>query len=1375
MLITHAHVDHMDLLPQLARNFRIGSIRINALQADRPDFADILKEVRDAHRALLTDEARSVGERLEGERRAWEAADRGDPLTRGRRWGEHRDTEMRKALDAIPDIMLERIAPGVRGRLAITSLPIDPAMLAPPESTRAVPAEALVPGVRAPAVVDPGFADELDERAGRGPTDKTLDRFSSSWLIDVRGRARFIVMPDLRGEDMRRLLQDFRKQMSELGMEARFQVWDVSHHMQIGWSGGGKAGAAPASSVRATQLGNITRFLHRFRAGTPAAPGTDIVVVSAYEGFKPGRSYVDPANVFILKSLGFHVFLATAGADVQVLRVLTSQGKEVTGVVGAARGGTPPQRELLRTTEAALAELRDGIRIQRQVLKRLKPGAADQAARTTAQTELDRLTRLNGELDALRLRYLDAVHQDMAHSTRSSGGGPASGTPPTPPPALEPEAGRALIERLRSAGMDRPVPTSGDPRFSEAALAIIRPDLLDATAAKDTPTGRALELAAARSRIREIESRSPTSVDPVKQRAELLSELHRYRIALEEQIRQMPQGPGATGSSRQVLDDELRTARQRIRELTPGDTIVGVKQRMPVTGAMVETKVLSAERLKPTEPGVTADPAAPKPGVGQRAGSFIEGASGRGFGALMVYQTITGEGDVLSRAAAGKAGAAEVAATTAHNALGITLGLKMLRGVPVPGGAFVVLSILEVAEAASREYASPDQRNTEIAYAVLRGGVNLGLMAAGGFLMGVIPPPFGILAGLGVMMLGDVILDALGAHDWVERMMSFQPRQVTQVEQDLRDLLKEYDLLVGAMSLHERSLESLKSVGATEPMRAKVASSELADEQLLKAYPLEKKILSHFADAYDRAQTAFAGLQELDLMRTHFYEQLTLVHKNDDELPAFNYAREVLLSRYRDNAGYLRQDWLNRDLYGMSEDQRFLAQNKEITPVRDLARQTFEKIERDLSMSGMKPGDVPGMEQWDKIDGKLDELNGRMMQSYFAKKDSNIPYDDYTDMLSEAQRMVANAHYRVDPSAGGYRTQPLLERTHPAYQTYMDYLEPRERRLWWTQHRMGDMIAGRTPYPRGIGELATTWEQRESPPDAKGAMDVSTNLRGVDRALASYDVRIEQAPKPPEELRQAIFLNSADAKTRYGDYVDDHDDYKRALLVIELTQTVLAGLMDHARRAIDPTSSIDLNVVSVDPDKEKLRQRMVRFRQLFRHRYDELGLLFPSETADLAAKVRQGEQDILRAQLKVPVAAPELTAEEQHAAQEKRIKEAAPRLGTTADRLERIPQLRLSLPPAHVTGISRLTEPIEGFHHAQAAVDTEATRSRNALVGEVREGKREIVMYGRYGVAYPTRVVIALNAAAIQALGTTDEVTLRTERLAPVTLDEVKP
>lgn len=1375
VLITHAHADHMNLLPELAERFQIRAIRVNDLQADRADFQTLMEEVRAANDRRILAETNRVRAEVEAGRAAWEAADKGDPLDRASRFEKLREDRVAEARSRMSDIQLERLVPGVRGRLTITSRPIG---ATGPVRLQTVPAETLAPGVRAPAVLDPQFTfvDELGQRTPL--TAANLDKLSSAWVVDVKGQTRFLVMPDIRGQDFADILHGFRRATAALNMEARFQVWDVSHHMQIGWSDPKGVEARPGVSVRATQLGHITRFLNTFRAGSASRPGTDVVVVSAYEGFPKGqsgataRSYVDPANVFILRSLGFEVFLATSGQDVQVLEVLTSQGRKVTGVVGAERGGGRPAKQLLRTTEAALAELRDQARLARNELRRMRTEPPDSPRRAEAQSRIDRANRLVGELEQLKHDYLQGVHDELSRSPRKPTGTAADRSPVAPEPgAPEPAAAqaRALEARLQAEGLNRPVPTTGSPRFTEAALAIVRPGALNPNAAPGTPEARAYELFQIRERIRGLEQRRATATEAAQVRGELLAELHRYRIALEAQVR----APESTGSSRAVLDDMLRSTRERIKALTPGAETPGIKQRIPGTGALVDTKVLSSQRLAPSEQvPVGGEVPAARPSLGERSGKVIEGAASRGFGALMVYQTITAESDVLARAGAGQASAAEVAATTARSALGVTVGYRMLRGLPVSNGVFVVLSLLEVAEAASKDYASGDQRRTEIAYAALRGGVNLGLMYVGGVLMATVPPPLGVLAGLGVMLLGDTILDALGAHDWIEQLMSFQPRAVTKVEQQMRGLIAEYEVIVGAIELAERSDVSLRQVGAPDPAATRAAANLVADQHRLRALPLEQRILGAFADAYERAQGAYAGLAELDEMRRKFYQLMQRAHPNDEEITAFRRVRQMMLGALG-GSGMLDSPSFGIVKAMLPADQRQYLE-EEPAPVRTQAREAFEEIEKKLSLAQVSQDAVKAMEQWRDIDDKLDLISAYIHHAYFGV---NIDFADFSEADDHARKMLSNARYRIEPPPGSYRTTPLLPKTAPGYNTYIGQLETRERRYWWLNNRLSETLAGRAPKPtKQIYMAGEPWEKREEAPTFAQRNDAGLALDVASRAQRAYDQIVAGTTGPPASLVNAMFTNSADALSGYKAYLDKHESYRDRLGTLELQQRAMLQLLGRARTVIDPGSTVQLDTPQTEPFQERLRMVMLAVRASISHRYDELGMVFPSETEALAAKVRESEVGILTAALGgTPAGYVPLSPAERRAGREEAIRDVAPRLGSTVDRISQIPELRGIGTGGPLTGVYRLVGIPDGHELPSALKSQNVPASTNALVGDLGEGESFDRGFRHLRHTVHTRRCLPLNDAAIEVMGGTGTRDLTRPVLKTVTLAELNP
>src|SRR6185295_18691048 len=113
--------------------------------------------------------------------------------------------------------------------------------------------------------------------------------------------------------------------------------------------------------------------------------------------------------------------------------------------------------------------------------------------------------------------------------------------------------------------------------------------------------------------------------------------------------------------------------------------------------------------------------------------------------------------DLLKAYEEGRANLPETALGVTKNAYGVTLGLRMLRGMHVPTGEFILLSALDIAQTVLGDYMSTAEFNTEVAYSIIRNGVSIALMYVGMWLMTL--GPFGIIAGLALMLLGDTILE----------------------------------------------------------------------------------------------------------------------------------------------------------------------------------------------------------------------------------------------------------------------------------------------------------------------------------------------------------------------------------------------------------------------------------------------------------------------------------------------------------------------------------------------------------------------------------------------------------------------------------------
>jgi hypothetical protein len=184
---------------------------------------------------------------------------------------------------------------------------------------------------------------------------------------------------------------------------------------------------------------------------------------------------------------------------------------------------------------------------------------------------------------------------------------------------------------------------------------------------------------------------------------------------------------------------------------------------------------------------------------------------------------------------------------------------------------------------------------------------------------------------------------------------------------------------------------------------------------------------------------------------------------------------------------------------------------------------------------------------------------------------------------------------------------------------------------------------------------------------------------------------------------------------------------------------------------------------------------MLNVRSVIMRRHDELGMVFPSETAALVSRVRERELAQLTIAMGVPPELVPLSAAEQRAARESLIRDTAPQLGSTADRLAQIPELRRSGAGGLLTGIYRLSGYIYGYELTEGLDGSQVADSENALVGDLGPGEDDVRGFRRLRRRHPTRRVIGLNAAAIRILRGTGVQQVRRSNLHSITMGELHP
>jgi hypothetical protein len=290
--------------------------------------------------------------------------------------------------------------------------------------------------------------------------------------------------------------------------------------------------------------------------------------------------------------------------------------------------------------------------------------------------------------------------------------------------------------------------------------------------------------------------------------------------------------------------------------------------------------------------------------------------------------------------------------------------------------------------------------------------------------------------GLAITMAGPRVLSWLGLDAWLVRKTGFEADEIIHVSQDIDDTLTEYETIVGAIDLAQRSDEQLRAVGATDPAALREQAAEARTRHTEKAHRLELELIGLFREAYDKAGTSYAGLRNLDAAAARFARLRHVA------LPAD--ARRQALQE-----SFAAMDPANAEL-----------KNATVQDIRD-------------------------MKQWTKLNSELNELDN-------ALRESPIKWDPVYEHLNKCKQVMDNAHYRVDSAAAGYRPDPMLPKGTPAYDEYVDMLSARELRYGRLLARAAELSGG--------GEIfyvptTSVWDHRGGDPLA--AVTLLQSLRSA--------------------------------------------------------------------------------------------------------------------------------------------------------------------------------------------------------------------------------------------------------------------------------------
>lgn len=995
VLITHAHADHLNLLARLAAEVDIRVIQLTARAAATPAFREALTGVRAAQATFRnTNLPAQITARLTAEREAWirelPAADRIDPERSARLWQDHVNAEIAAAQARVAPVAVDLlIADATGARLVRADIVSDPA---------GGPLEA-----RPPAGTSSGGTIDAPVRSGPVTTFTHPDaeasgvRFnpdlhSANYIVDLPNGEQIVVVSDLRDSDLLEVRTNFERAMRAAGRPVSFRVLLMGHHLQQGFVSL-RRDAGVAHLVDRQFLVDAAAMLAELVVA-PEAGGAPVRRAVAVGG---AESRLSPAMVWFTRSLGFETFVTTDVNTVTLLSVLYGENERLPGITGTPRGGGRPS--------VALA-LRAGLSISTQARAlaaldaQIAAGTADAAAAADRPAQAARLATTRSLLRA----YFEAVENEIGRSASPRGLG--AGRPAVAPPAGT-EAGTAaaaaLTAHLDAIGASVPGPTDGAP-LSDPVLVLIDRD----TSAPLTE--RQTQIRDGRLRIDALRAQLEGGTPPEGLRLPLLAEMEALQPLLEAEM------AGLAGDERALFESEIARLTTGIESLQSVISMRTISGPDPASGGRTRTRIAVEQ---PIRPGWT-------PGR-QRVERFF-GVAGQVSGAVMIYHSFSAQGDLSARLERGDATALEGLAGTVHNVWGASAGIRMLAVREVAFDEFVLIALLDIAATYEARYASREAAEVALAYSALRNAVNLALFAMGGLMMRS-SNSYMALAGFALTLMGEPLLRLTGAADAIERWFSFDPGEVTDVRQELRDVVNEYRTVLGALQLSRRSLEELGTLGARDAAATRTAAEQAISAHRQEARDLEPDIAEEFREGYEDAATGHSGLRSLDALRDLYVSMRSQVWEGTDR-----------------GAGSAAE------AAGIDE---------------------FQSIDRDIDLSDASAEDIEDLDQWDELGDIVEDVEEGVSD---AENDSE--YDDWSDLfddLRDAERMLENARYRLNPAGiGPHRATPLLAEGSSGRAAYEIVLARWEARVSALQARLTNAAAGtRQVTPGEVTDLVT--------------------------------------------------------------------------------------------------------------------------------------------------------------------------------------------------------------------------------------------------------------------------------------------------------------
>ncbi len=1405
VLITHAHLDHTGLLETIAKEFVIEKITINAAQVNDAGFHEVAKRVAknqlELHRKQIAEEIRQT-------KSEWLKSDAAkakfEEGARDAAFEEHVKTQTEVELaKRSPKIQLEVHVPGPGGaEIPIKLGEFD--LVRKPATQRAEGEAFSAKDLFGVTVLDETFersAREQGEAIEKNPKAELTqgDKLSSHHILELGNGEKLIVVPDARNMDIVKVGTKLVEAINSLGGEG-IRLVDISHHFQSGVMGDAAAANPPKVDgiIKGSELARFTEVLTKI-AGNKGA----FTVTSG------DPMLMDPAVVYLLESCGIRVIPAVGATDVQYIAGITAKGESI----GGFRSGDPITAEraaLLHQTDTVLEHLaaerkaaekrvveekaeqkaaaeeraqelafeRESLHDKVATAKAYHQMAADavenppkgstmkKKARISARARAgEKVADAEAELreaeraakaevaaienaEGMRQKALndltkqindiktakEALLSRVKASSQPSVKGADNRGKTLPSFETEETALRELVEPVYDAGV-RYGDIAKIPRITETSLVLLGKSI--------ERTNANTALLDAWRNAWEARTKAAKPGATIGDHLELLDQLKKLRAEIAKRPDIADQK--AVEHELQFIDDQIKQSTDIVREASEREAVSTTTERDPLTGNKTKTTLVEkeapaerpAEEAKAGEPA-KSDPAKsgePAPGEPPKPSRFETGVKigadvvGRGLGALMVVQNVTAGAELYKAYEEGRANLPETAIGITKSAYGISIGARMLAGVHVGVGEFILVSALDIAQVLAGDYTSSAEFNTELTYAIIRAGVNTALMLVGMWLMST--GPWGVIAGLIIMALGDPILEFLGIKSWLAKKFDPRPDQMIDLDEDLQREMTKYVKLIGDLELSKETDARLERFGATDPKAVRAAAKSRYDDLRIELIMHEKWLLWYFADAYRRARTGYMGLKWLDDQRARFAQMFLEAHKDDD------------IPEGVDNPVGLLEGFNKKGVIA-----------------------ELQRMEEIVSLKEITVDEVNGMEQWSKLDKRIEELEDLLYHtSYDPSNYDNIDWMDVYEASSLLEQMISNAHYRLEPDKQSTERRTSMIPEGAARERYKELLLQYENKADVLRKRQLDMSLGTGQasgvkragrgYEVGVAKaygmitgLAITYDPDEYYEPAYGPLGVTpdekTLLDNADIIVNYYVNVIFEFGELPEGVTVETLHSNVDVIKKYSNAYRHDADFQDRMMKLQGARAATYGALGRAHRLLDAR-----------PEPAKKLKELDKELEGYEHdRKIEWGIYLPEEIPDLETRVGAAHTATAAALLGEKESDPQLTGFEHAALSDSALKKF--HLSTIRDR---IIEANIVLPKDYDTPIERMYR-IWDAHEVLVGLkpDAEAILARSELDGKV---------------VYVYLDAVPLNDAAIHWYGKRTRLKVEMRDLEPITINQL--